>query len=56
MGTPAAYGSSRAKDWIQAIAVTYTAAVSMPDPLIHSTGLGIEPAPPQQREPPQLDS
>ena len=37
-GTPTAYGSSGARDWIQAT------AAAMLDPLTHCTGLGIEPA------------
>lgn len=35
---PVAHGSSRAGDWIWAIAVTYTAAAATPDCLIHGTG------------------
>jgi len=47
MATVAAFGSSWARDWIQATVATYTTAMATPDPLIHCTGLGIEPAPPQ---------
>ena len=36
--------------------VTYAAAAIMLDPLTHSTGLGIEPTPPQQPKLLQLDS
>ena len=43
-----AYGSS----W----AVTYSAGVAKPDPLIHHAGLGIESAPPQRLKLLQLDS
>ena len=39
-----AYGSSRARDWIWAIAVTYAAAVATLDPLTHCAMWGIEPA------------
>ena len=42
MAVPTAYGSSCARDWIQATAVTYIAVVAMPDPLTHCTGPGIE--------------
>ena len=45
-----AYGSTLAKDWIWATAVTYTGAVAMLDPLTHCAGLGFEPAPLQQPE------
>ena len=40
MVTPMAYGSSWARDWIWAAAVTYTAAVATMDPLTHWAGLG----------------
>ena len=32
-----------ARDWIQATAVTYTTAVTIPDPLRHSLGWGLNP-------------
>ena len=39
------YGSSQAREWIQAVAVTYTTtALAMLDPLTHCNALGIEPA------------
>ena len=39
------YGSSQAREWIQAVAVTYTTtALAMLDPLTHRPGLWIEPA------------
>ena len=41
-----AYGSSQARDGIQATAATYTTAAATPDPLTHCTGQGIKPAPP----------
>ena len=47
MAMPTAYGSSQARDWIWAAAVTDTA---MPNPLTHSAGLGLKPAPPQGPE------
>ena len=56
MTAPAAYGSSRARDWIWAPAVTYIIAVAMPDPLTHCIGLGIKPTLLQQPEPLQSDS
>ena len=37
MGTPVAYESSWARDWIQTIAVTYAKTVAMLDPLTHCT-------------------
>ena len=40
----AASGSSQARDWILAVAVTYTATVAMPDPLAHCSRPGIQPA------------
>ena len=43
MAATVAYGSSQARDWIQAAAVTYATAVATPNPLIYCTGLGIEP-------------
>ena len=42
MAAPTAYGSSWARDWIWAEAVTYAAPVAMPDPLTHRTRLQIE--------------
>ena len=47
MATPAADGSSHARDCTGATVVTYTAAAAMRDPLTHSTSLGIKPTPPQ---------
>ena len=41
MATPAAYGSSWARDWMWATAATY--AVAVLNPLTHCTGLGIKP-------------
>ena len=40
MATLAAYGSSHARDWIQAATVTYAPAVATPDPLTHCAGQG----------------
>ena len=54
MAAPMSYGSSQARDWIQAPAVIHTAA--KPDPLTHCTMVGIKPMPPQQPELPQLNS
>ena len=51
---PVAYGSSWARDWIQAAPVT--AAVAMLNLLTHCTGPGIEPTPPQWHEPLQSSS
>ena len=42
-----AYGSSQARDRIQAAAETYTTAAAMPDPLTYCTGLEIKLTPPQ---------
>ena len=56
IAAPEAYGSSQARDWIQATAATYTPAVAMWDPLTHCAGLGIKPTPSQWPEPWQLDS
>ena len=56
MATLVDYGSSWAKDWIQAAAVTYATVMAMLDTLAHCTGLGIEAAPPQQLKPLQLHS
>ena len=41
MAALVAYGSSWARDWIQAIVATYTTAAAMPDPLIHCGGWGL---------------
>ena len=38
--TPVVCGSSWTRDWIQASAVTYAAAVAMPDPLTHCARKG----------------
>ena len=38
MATPTVYGSSSARDWIQATTVTYATAGAMPDPLTIYTG------------------
>ena len=43
MATPVTSGSSQARDWIQAAAVTSVASAAMPDPLTHCTKLGIDP-------------
>ena len=51
MATPMAYGSSLARDWIQAASVTYATAVAIPVPLTHCTGLRIKPVPLQWPEP-----
>ena len=48
MAALTAYGSSRAKDWIQAAAVTYAAAAAISDLLIHCPKPGIKPTPLQQ--------
>ena len=57
MAASTGYGSSWAKDWVQAADVTYTAAIAiMPDPLTHCASRVIKPVPPQQPEPLQLDS
>ena len=45
MATPMAYGSSPARDQIQASALTDGTAAATPDPLTHCAGLGIKPAP-----------
>ena len=47
---PIEYGSSWARDWIQAT------AVATPDPLTHAAGPGIKPTPLQQPEPLELGS
>ena len=51
-----AYGQSCPMDRMQATAATYATVAAMSDPLTHCSGLGIEPTPPQQPEPLQLDS
>ena len=51
MATLMEYGSSQAMDWISAVAVTYTTAAAMPDPLTHCAVPGIETAPPQWPKP-----
>ena len=43
MAAPAAYGSSQARDWIWATAMTYTTAAAMLDLLTHCAGPEIEP-------------
>ena len=48
MATPLACGSSQARDWIWAAAVSYTAAVAMPDTLTHCAKLGTAHTPLQQ--------
>ena len=50
MAGPIEYGSSWARDWIQAT------AVATPDPLTHAAGPGIKPTPLQQPEPLELGS
>ena len=44
------YGSSQARDWIQASAATYVRYEAMPDPLTQYAGMGIESTPPQRPE------
>ena len=56
MAIPMAYVSSQARDWIQATAVTYTAAVATPDPLMHSAGPGVDPVPLPLQQPETLKS
>ena len=51
-----AYGSSQARNWIQAAAMTYATDAAMLDPLTHCARPGIEPRAPQQPEPLQSDS
>ena len=51
MAVPVAYGSSPARDWIQAAANSYTTAVATPDLLTHCIKLGIEPMSLQQPKP-----
>ena len=48
-----AYGSSWARDWIQATVVTSAAKATL-DPLTHCARPGIKPAPPQQHKPLQV--
>ena len=45
MATSTAYGSSQARDWIRAAAVTYSEAVAMADPLTYCTGPRIKSEP-----------
>ena len=45
---PTAYGSSRARDWIQATASTYARTVATPDPLTPCCQAGIESIHPQK--------
>jgi len=54
MAAPTAYGSSRARGWIWAVAATYAIAETTLDPSTHCIGLGIEPMPPQWPEPPKI--
>ena len=56
MATPAPCGSSLARDWIQATAVTYSIPAAAQDPLTHCAGPGIKSVPPQLPELLQLDS
>ena len=56
MAIPTAYGSSQARDWIQATAATWATAEVTPYSLTHWAGPGIELAPLQQPEFLQLDS
>ena len=46
-----AYQKSWARDWIQAVAVTYAAAAAMLDHLTDLPGSGIEPVPLQWPKP-----
>ena len=55
MAESMAYGSSRARDGIPAVAATCAIAVGMPDPLTHCARPGIKPEAPQQPEPLQSD-
>ena len=50
------YGSSWARDWIWAAAVTYVAVLAKPDPLAHCVRPGIESMPLQRPELLQSDS
>ena len=45
MAAPMAYGSSQARNWIQATAVTYSSARATLNPLTHSPRTGMELAP-----------
>ena len=56
MATPVLYESSQARGWIWASAATYATTLATQDPLTHGTQVEIEPAPPQQPKPLQLDS
>ena len=56
LAAPEGYGSSQAKDWIQATAWTYAAAVTTPNPLIHCTRPRIKLASLQGPESLQSDS
>ena len=51
-----AYGSSWARAWIWATALTSATAAAALDPLTYCARLGIEPVPPQWPKPLQLDS
>ena len=56
MDTPTVYGSSQARDLIQATAANYPTAAAKLDPLTHCSRPRIKPAPLQQPEPLQSDS
>ena len=56
MATPMAYASSGTRDWIHAAAATYTTSAATSDPLTHSAGPGVEPAPWQRPKLLQSDS
>ena len=45
---PIAHVSSQARDWIRATSATYVTALVMPDPLTHSTRLGMKMTPPTE--------
>ena len=47
LSAPTAYGSSQARDQIQATAAAYAIAAVMPGPLTHCLGPGIQSALPQ---------
>ena len=55
MATPMAYGSSQARDLIQATAVTYATPAAKPDPLTHCYWAGDQTAPMKQPEPLKSD-
>ena len=55
MATPMVHGGSQARNRIQDTAAIY-AVVETPDPLVHCTGLRMEPALQQCPEPLQWDS